>query len=79
MKQKTLHLLPVAHRRVVAPGTRQAMPATGLVLSAADPQATFWLRRLAEGDVTRLGSTFSPTSSTEIQTAAEGGPQEHAE
>jgi hypothetical protein len=79
MKQKTLHLLPVAQRRVVAPGTRQLMPRNGLVVNSADPQATFWLRRLAEGDVTLLGGGLAAASSTPIQPAAEGGSQEHAE
>lgn len=46
-----MHLQPAAGRRVVDPATRQPLPPEGLQLAPDSPHATYWQRRLAEGDV----------------------------
>ncbi|MCU0919020.1 MAG: DUF2635 domain-containing protein [Burkholderiaceae bacterium] len=47
----TIHLQPAPGVRVLDPATRQRLPSEGLQLAADSPDATYWLRRLADGDV----------------------------
>lgn len=56
-----MHLIPRAGLRVVDPATRQALPARGAVVDTRDANASYWLRRVAEGDVTKVqGALITP-------------------
>lgn len=47
----TLLIKPVTGRRVMDPATRQRLPDEGLQLAIDSPHATYWNRRIADGDV----------------------------
>lgn len=55
---ETMLVKPAANRRVLDPQTRQPLPAEG----AEVPRGTYWMRRLADGDVVE---TTKPKSKKE--------------
>lgn len=66
---QTLFLQPAAGRRVLNPATRQPLGPGGLAVADDSPHITYWLRRLAEGDV---ASVSDPGGATDPQTASKG-------
>lgn len=55
-----LLIKPAEGRRVLDPATRQALPADGLRVALDSPHATYWHRRLADGDVVATTDTSKP-------------------
>ena len=53
---QTKHLIPKAGRVVIDPATLRMLPAEGALV----PLTSYWLRRLADGDVTERASTSKP-------------------
>lgn len=49
MTQQYIRVKPAAGMAVIDPATRQRLPAAG----ADVPQTSYWLRRLADGDVVK--------------------------
>lgn len=54
-----MHLIPRAGLRVVDPATRQALPARGAVVDVRHAHASYWLRRVAEGDVNTVQGSLN--------------------
>ena len=66
-----MHLIPRAGLRVVDPATRQALPARGTVVDTRAEHASYWLRRVAEGDVSAVqGGLITPRLHEGAETTA---------
>ena len=66
---ETLFIKPTAGRRVMDPATRQPLPADGLLLATDSPHATYWHRRIADGDVVATQPAPAQTTKTAIKIA----------
>lgn len=73
----TLHLIPASGRRVVDPATRKALPPGGDRVAVSLVHSTYWMRRLADGDVTLGPGALAELGhhapdSTPVQTTPKG-------
>lgn len=73
MKPDTLHLIPADGCRVVDPATRKPLDAGGERIAVGLLHSVYWMRRLAEGDVTLGPGALAdlgrhPTDSKAVQT-----------
>ena len=68
MAEETLHLKPVAGRRVLDPRTYAPLPAEG----ARVPKTPFWTRRLRDGDVEVVSDGAAETGSKRPRGRREG-------